>query len=136
MNKAWALLLTLLVAVAGLATATAPAQAGSDLPERTLIERELDGHQKDYKTIILKGRVEELQADGTSLPYAKGKVLLQKKTCKACNWKPNKLMKTNERGVYVSRIGVPLKGRWYWRVRVKASDGFGTTEGRVWATGY
>ena len=45
------------------------------------------------------------------------------------------MLKTNDRGVYRSRIVAPRNGRLYWRVRIKASGGYATTTGLVWGTG-
>ena len=137
MNKLYAALLAALMAVSGLALVTAPTQASSEAakPERVLTERPPGEHQIDFRSFALKGRVEEPQADGTLLPYADRKVVLQRRSCKGCAWKPVKVLKTNDRGVYISRIGAPRTGRWYWRVRIKASNGYAATTGAVWGTG-
>ena len=141
MNKLYAALLAALMAVSCLALATAPTHATNlapdqaTKPERVLTERPPGEHQIDFRTFALKGRVEEPQADGTLLPYADRKVVLQKRSCKGCAWKSAKVLKTNDRGVYRPRIVAPRTGRWYWRVRIKASGGYAATTGTVWGTG-
>ncbi len=117
------------------AIAAAPAQAEQSLPERTLVEQPPADHQVNFNTFLLKGTVTELQVDGvTYLPYAEQKVQLQKKTCPkaSCHWKTVKQIRTDELGKYKTKIYAPRTGRWKWRVKVKASDGFGTTKGESW----
>jgi hypothetical protein len=126
----------LLAAFLGLGViAVAPAQADQALPKRTITEQPPGDHQLNFNTFLLKGTVTELQADGvTYLPYVEKTVQLQKKACatKACPWKTVKKTKTNELGKYRTKIFAPREGRWKWRVKVKASNGFGTTKGEVW----
>jgi hypothetical protein len=134
----------LLAALLGLsAFAAAPvqadqAQSARALPKRTITEVPPDKEQQvDFNAFKLNGVVTELQADGvTYLPYI-GKVQLQKKACaKGCNWRTVKKVKTDETGKYRTKIFVPLKGVWKWRVKVKASNGFGTTKGNVWTAAF
>jgi hypothetical protein len=126
----------LLAALLGMSTiAAAPAAADQALPKRTITEQRPGDHQVNFNTFKLKGTVTELQADGvTYLPYAERKVQLQKKACpqRRCSWKTVKQIKTNELGKYKTNIFAPRTGRWKWRVKVKASDGYGTTKGEVW----
>jgi hypothetical protein len=126
----------LLAALLGLSVfAAAPVQADQALPKRTIVEEEPNDHQIGFNVFRLKGVVSELQADGvTYLPYADQKVQLQKKACpkKSCKWKTVDQLKTDETGKYKSKIFAPRTGRWKWRVKVKASNGYGTTKGRVW----
>ncbi|HXH78717.1 hypothetical protein [Nocardioides sp.] len=114
--------------------AAAPAQADQALPKRTLTEQPPSEHQINFNTFRLKGTVTELQVDGvTYLPYAEKTVQLQKKACaKGCSWKTVKKIKTDEVGKYKTKIFAPREGRWKWRVKIKASNGFGTTKGEVW----
>ena len=126
----------LLAVLLGMSTiAAAPAQADQALPKRTITEQPPGDHQVNFNTFRLKGTVTELQVDGvTYLPYAEKKVQLQKKACpkQSCGWKTVKLIKTNELGKYKTNIFAPRTGRWKWRVKVKASNGFGTTKGEAW----
>ena len=126
----------LLAALLGLsAFAAAPVQADQALPKRTITEEPPGDHQVNFNTFKLKGVVSELQADGvTYLPYADQKVQLQKKKCpkKTCKWKTVKQLRTDETGKYKAKIYAPRTGRWKWRVKVKASTGFGTTKGEIW----
>ena len=126
----------LLAALLGLsAFVAAPVQADQALPKRTITEEPPGEHQLNFNTFKLKGIVSELQADGvTYLPYAEQKVQLQKKACpkKSCKWKTVDQLKTDETGTYKTKIFAPRTGRWKWRVKVKASNGFGTTKGEIW----
>lgn len=126
----------LLAAVLSLsAFAVAPVQADQALPKRTISEVPPDENQINFNTFRLNGVVTELQADGvTYLPYAEQKVQLQKKACpkKSCKWKTVKQVKTDETGKYKTKIFAPRTGRWKWRVKVKGSNGFGTTKGEIW----
>jgi hypothetical protein len=126
----------LLAALLGMsAFVAAPVQADQALPKRTITEEPPGEHQLNFNTFRLKGIVSELQADGvTYLPYANQKVQLQKKACpkKTCKWKTVDQVKTDETGKYKTKIYAPRTGRWKWRVKVKASNGYGTTKGEVW----
>ena len=127
---------TLLAAflVTGLVTATsAAAGAGaSSLPKRIIDENRPGENQVTYNAFKLKGTVSEPQADGvTLLPYV-GKVKIMKKACGTCAWKTVKKIKTNNEGVYKTRIYAPERGRWKWRSKVEHSDGYGNTKGEVW----
>lgn len=119
------------------AFAASPVQADQALPKRTITEVPPDKDQQvDFNAFKLNGVVTELQADGvTYLPYT-GKVQLQKKACKGCNWKTVKQVKTDETGKYRTKIFVPQDGVWKWRVKVKASNGYGTTKGEVWTAAF
>lgn len=133
-------LAALLTAVLGLGAFVAlPADAAS-LPKRVITEEPPGDHQVTFNAFKLKGKVEEpvvvTQPDGTVVetyvPYAREKVHLQKRACKACGWKTVKKIETNDYGVYKTRIFAPREGRWKWRVKVKGSDGYATTKGKVW----
>ena len=128
----------LLAALLGLGALAAPVQADRALPKRTLSEQPPGENQIDFRTFRLKGTITELQVDGvTFLPYAERAVQLQKKVCvrASCPWKTIKKIKTNELGKYRTTIYSPRTGRWQWRIKVKASDGYGTTKGTRWNTG-
>lgn len=129
----------LLVALLGAGVVVAaPAQADQALPKRTITEQRPGDHQINFNTFKLKGTITELQLDGvTFLPYAEKTVQLQKKACKkGCSWKTIKKFKTDEVGKYKTNIFAPREGVWKWRVKVKASNGYGTTKGTSWATGF
>lgn len=122
-----ALVATLLVAGALSTSAT----AGS-LPKRVIEEIAPGDHQVSYNAFRLKGTVTEPQVDGTVLPYAEQKVKIQKKACGSCKWKTVKKVKTNASGTFKTRLYAPNKGRWKWRSKVDASNGFSGTKGEVW----
>jgi hypothetical protein len=107
------------------------ASAGS-LPKRIIDEERPGDHQVSYNAFKLKGTVTEPQADGTLLPYANQKVKILKKACGTCKWKTVKKIKTNDSGIFKTRIFAPDRGRWKWRSKVDHSNGFGNTKGKVW----
>ncbi len=107
------------------------ASAGSQ-PKRIIDEKRPGDHQVSYNAFKLKGSVMEPQADGTLLPYADQRVKILKKKCGTCKWKTVKKIKTNEVGVFKTRIYAPEKGRWKWRSKVDHSNGYGNTKGKVW----
>jgi hypothetical protein len=117
-----------LLVAGGLSTG---ATAGA-LPKRIIEEVNPDTKQVSYNAFKLKGTVMEPQLDGTLLPYANQKVKILKKKCGSCKWKTVKKIKTNDAGVFKTRIYAPDKGRWKWRSKVDHSNGFGNTKGRVW----
>jgi hypothetical protein len=122
-----ALVAALLVAVA----LSAGAAAGS-APKRIIEEDSPRDNQVSYNAFKLKGKVTEPQVDGTALPYANQKVKILKKKCGTCSWKTVKKVKTNDNGVFKTRIYAPERGRWRWRSKVDNSNGYGNTKGKVW----
>ncbi|PVG82535.1 hypothetical protein DDE18_13915 [Nocardioides gansuensis] len=131
------LVVALLAAVLGLGVTTiAPAHADSSLPKRVITEEPPGDHQVTYNAFKLKGKVENPVVDAagtvTYTPYADSKIQLQKKACKKCNWRTVKKFRTDESGIYKTRIYAPKSGRWKWRVKVKGSDGYATTKGTAW----
>jgi hypothetical protein len=107
------------------------ASAGSQ-PQRIIEEIPPRTKQVSYNAFKLKGTVMEPQADGTLLPYANQKVKILKKKCGSCKWRTVKKVKTNDSGVFKTRIYAPDRGRWKWRSKVDHSNGYGNTKGRVW----
>jgi hypothetical protein len=107
------------------------ATAGS-APKRIIDEVPPKEHQVSYNAFKLKGTVSEPQLDGTLLPYANQKVKILKKKCGSCKWKTVKKVKTNDNGVFKTRIYAPEKGRWKWRSKVDHSNGYGNTKGNIW----
>jgi hypothetical protein len=112
-------------------TLSVSASAGA-LPERVIEEKPPGDNQVSYNAFKLKGTVSEPQVDGTLLPYANQKVKILKKKCGSCKWKTVKKVKTNDSGVFKTRIYAPERGRWKWRSKVDHSNGFGNTKGKVW----
>ncbi len=123
-----AALVAALLVMGALATS---ASAGSS-PKRLIDEDSPRSHQVSYNAFKLKGTVTEPQLDGTVLPYANQKVKILKKGCSTCAWKVAKVVKTNDSGVFRTRIYAPERGRWKWRSKVDHSDGFGNTKGQIW----
>jgi len=107
------------------------AVAGS-APKRIIDEVPPRDKQVSYNAFKLKGTVTEPQLDGTALPYANQTVKILKKKCGTCKWKTVKKVKTNDSGVFKTRIFAPERGRWRWRSKVDHSNGYGNTKGKVW----
>ncbi len=128
-NVVAALLAALLVT--GLVTATSVGAGASSLPKRIIEEKPPGDKQVTYNAFKLKGTISEPQLDGTTLPYV-GKVKILKKACGSCKWKTVKKVKTDESGVFKTRIYAPSKGRWKWRSKVDHSNGYSNTKGKVW----
>jgi hypothetical protein len=105
--------------VAGPTTAS---NAEQSKPKRIITEK--SPKQVAYDAFRLKGKVENPQADGT--------LLLTKKACKTCKFKTVRKIKVNEKGVFKARLGVPDRGRWKWRVKVKSNATYATTYGEKW----
>lgn len=118
--------------VTGLVTATSVGAGASSLPKRIIDEKPPGEKQVTYNAFKLKGTVTEPQADGvTVLPYV-GKVKIMKKACGSCTWKTVKSVKTDDSGVFKTRIYAPDNGRWKWRSKVDHSNGYSNTKGKVW----
>lgn len=124
----------LLATVVGLGAVVAGPTTASNAaakPERIITEVPPAGHQVAYNAFRLKGTVSNPQVDGTVLPF-QGKVLLTKKACKTCAFKTVRKVKVNEKGVFKTRLTVPNRGRWTWRVKVKGNSVYKTTLGEKW----
>ena len=124
--------LTALVAALLVMGALATGASAGSAPKRLIDEVAPRTHQVSYNAFKLKGTVAEPQLDGTVLPYANQKVKILKKKCSACKWKVVKKVKTNDRGIFKTRIYAPDRGTWRWRSKVDHSDGYGNTKGQVW----
>ena len=131
MRKFRAVLAALVAALLVTGALSAGASAGS-LPKRIIDEVPPGTQQVSYNAFKLKGTVSEPQLDGTLLPYANQKVKILKKKCGTCKWKTVKKVKTNDSGVFKTRIFAPDRGRWKWRSKVDHSNGYGNTKGQVW----
>lgn len=138
-------LLTAFLCLSAVATAPVQAQVGQaqlagSLPKRTLDEVAPANNQINYNTFLLKGTITELQVDGiTYLPYANGKVQLQRKFCGkngACTFKTIGKFKTKETGKFRVKLKALESGRTKYRIKVKGSDGYGTTKGTAWTVGF
>jgi hypothetical protein len=131
MRKFRAVLAALVAALLMTGALASSAGAGS-LPKRVIEEKKPGDHQVSYNAFKLKGTVSEPQLDGTLLPYANQKVKILKKKCGSCKWKTVKKVKTNDSGVFKTRIYAPEKGAWRWRSKVDHSNGYGNTKGNIW----
>lgn len=100
-----------------LLTATLLVGGASPAGANARVERaiELDLTQKDWRTFKLVGTVEAL---------VDGKVLIQRKKCQKCSWRTVTKERTNEKTRFKTKIYAPQTGKWLWRVRVNAQDGW------------
>ncbi len=118
-------LLAALATAVALALPTVPAVAAApvgDPPTRTVVSKVVKRHGK----LIFKGRVEP---DHVSRP-----VYLQRKTCKSCAWKFYRKVISDATSHYKGEIDVPRTGAWFWRAKVNAYGGYGTSYSGVWKT--
>ena len=115
----------------GLVGATSVGAGASSLPKRIIEEKPPGDRQVTYNAFKLTGTVSEPQLDGTTLPFV-GKVKILKKACGTCRWKTVKKVRTDDTGVFRTRIYAPDRGRWKWRSKVDHSDGYANTKGKVW----
>ena len=115
-----------------LVTGVLSASASASHPKRIIDEVPPDTKQVSYNAFKLKGTVMQPLADGTVVPYANEQVKILKKKCGTCKWKVVKKIKTDEAGVFKTRIYAPARGRWKWRSKVENSYGYATTMGKVW----
>ena len=116
----------------GLGAATVAPAGAADLPKRVIAEEDPGDNKVSFNAFKLKGNVTQPLVDGTVAPYVDGVVKLQKKKCGDCSWKTVKKLRTNDNGTFKTRIYAPRDGRWKWRVKVPASDGYATTKGKTW----
>jgi len=96
---------------------------------RALPKREISSNIKNTgDKLIFKGNV--------SPGHAEKKVIIQKKNCKSdeCSWYGWKTVTTNEKGGFSQRVQAPDKGSWFWRAKVKAYGGYGTSYSSAWRT--
>ncbi len=104
------------------ALAAVPAVAAGSLPTRVITG---DDTQKTYRSFSLKGNIEA---------FPSSKARLQKKECGSCKFKTIKKVKTSAYGNYSTTIYTPPRGKWKWRVKVKAQGGYATSYSPVFAT--
>lgn len=109
------------LAAAGAAQA---AQAERALPKRTIGSTIEDTGNK----LVFRGNV--------SPGHANKRVFIQKKNCKGerCDWHRFDVVRTNDKGGFHRRVPAPRDGYWYWRAKVKAHGGYGTSYSDVWRT--
>ena len=115
-----------LLALTPLATA-GTAQAGQ--AERAQPKRTIASTIEDTgATLVFRGNV--------SPGHANKRVFIQKKNCKGerCDWHRFATVRTNDKGGFHRQVPAPKDGYWYWRAKVKAHGGYGTSYSDVWRT--
>lgn len=100
------------------------ASSARALPKRDIASNIADKGNR----LIFKGNVNP--------GHAHKAVFIQKKACKGerCDWHKFKRVETNDKGGFRARITAPRDGYWYWRAKVKAHGGYGTSYSDVWRT--
>jgi hypothetical protein len=74
---------------------------------------------------LTQPRPSRLYLAGSVKPlYAKQRVVVLRKTCLKCAWKPFARTRTNAKGRYRVRLSTPRKGSHYFIARARASKGF------------
>jgi hypothetical protein len=122
--------LAAVVTVGGLALVAAPAQAAK--PKRIIIESDPRDHRVGAMKYRLAGQALQPRNNGKHVPYASKKVRIQVKKCKKCAWQTKKVLTTNAKGRYRTRIAIPREGRWWWRSNIKGNKSYAKTVGRSW----
>jgi hypothetical protein len=59
-------------------------------------------------------------------------VLIQRKKCRQCAWRFYAKTQTGDVLRFRQRLAVPRKGAWFYRAKVPAYDGYGTSFSGVW----
>ena len=139
MNRALSgLVVTALVGLAPMATASAAEAAEASVVQRAAVSQAAETKPKrtvsskivqtERNTLVFKGNV--------SPGHARKPVFIQKRNCwkKKCAWYLHKKVKTNKKGGFSSPVTAPRKGSDYWRAKVRAHGGYGTSYSRAWRT--
>ena len=100
-------------------------QAAGDKPKREISAKIVETKRNK---LILKGNV--------SPGHAQKSVFIQKRNCmkKKCNWYQFNKVQTNKKGGFSSRVTAPRNGYDFWRAKVKAHGGYGTSYSEKWRT--
>jgi|SRR4051794_9395763 hypothetical protein len=86
------------------------------------VQRQLAVKNVGHRKVVLHGKVG---------PAFHGKVTIVKKVGK--KWKRFKTVRTNKKSVFKTPLPAPNRGRFYWRVLIKAGGGFSATDsGQFW----
>lgn len=97
--------------VVGAAVATN--SAARALPKRNLNDKLV---QKP-RGLFLKGNVDP--------GYGNKVIVLQRATCKTCNFKKYGQTRTDKDGKFSFRLGAPSKGAWFWKAFAAKRGGYG-----------
>ena len=111
---------------------TVASNAEQSKAQRVINEVPPAGHQVAYNAFRLKGKVGTRRLDGTLLPFQRQGDDDQEGVQAPASGRPSSKVKTNDKGVFKTRLFVPDKGRWKWRSRSRALQRFGNTKGKVW----
>lgn len=132
------LVVTALVGLAPMATAPTATAAEASVVDRAAVSRAAE--TKPKRTIsskIVETKRNRLVFKGNVSPgHARKPVFIQKRDCKKprCDWHLHNKVRTNKKGGFSSRVTAPRKGYDYWRAKVKAHGGYGTSYSDVWRT--
>lgn len=96
---------------------------GSAASASAKVQRKLDLTPTSGRKAGLKGKV---------LPKYRGPVTILKKQGK--KWKPFRTVRTNKQSRFAITLPAPRKGKYFWRVTIKSSKAFATTQSPTYYT--
>lgn len=100
----------------------APAEA----TQAVTVQRKIDLKNVGGRKVVMRGKVS---------PAYQGKVTIVKQAGK--KWKKWKVVRTNKKGVFKTALPAPKRGRYYWRVLIKAGGGYAASDsGKVYTYSY
>ena len=131
------LVVTALVGLAPMAAASAATAAEASVVERAAVSGAAETRPKRTVSSKIVEKRNRLYFKGNVSPgHARKPVFIQKRDCKKprCDWHLHNKVRTNKKGGFSSRVSAPRKGYDYWRAKVKAHGGYGTSYSDVWRT--
>lgn len=131
-------IVTALLGLAPLGVATSAEAAEASVVERQAVSQAAgDKPKREVSSKIVEQKGNKLVLKGNVSPgHAQKPVIIQKRNCKKpkCNWYQFNKVRTNEKGGYSSRVTAPRNGYDYWRAKVKAHGGYGTSYSQEYRT--
>lgn len=128
-------LLSALAGVVLLVASPALAAPADAAPASSVAARSAEPLPKRTVTSTVVKRQGKLIMKGTITPeHANRAVYIQRKKCLKCEWRLFEKVTSSDKSAYRVRIYAPKKGAWYFRAKVRAHDGYGTSYSGVWKT--
>ncbi len=132
------LIVTALVGLAPLTLASSAEAAEASVVKRQPVSQAAAAKPKrEVSSKIVETKRNKLLLKGNVSPgHTKAPVYIQKRNCmkKKCNWYQFNKVQTNKKGGFSSRVTAPRNGYDYWRAKVKAHGGYGTSYSEAWRT--
>lgn len=126
-----------LLGVAPLSLSTPADAAEAELVGRTAVAATGELPKRKVSSKIVETKRNKLIFRGNVSPgHARKPVFIQKRNClkRSCDWHKFNKVTTNRRGGFSSRVTAPRKGYDYWRAKVRAHGGYGTSYSEAWRT--